>query len=310
VNATYFDQLIRLIPKQYYRPNEKSQDLDLIISDKITQAPVRKTGPKKKKAKEAEEEDEEEAPPAPAATATGSQLQSSGVGTQAKDIEELRERMRNKMQSMKRRRTPGMVENEASKRSKRREKKQELQKGEKKQKKQGSTKKSDKKEAKKEEAKSEEPEAAADNSPADLQFSAIANSQAAPVGRFKKGVRGGKDALALKKVQEFEETVERLKVDEPEQAEKLLHGAAVSSSLLRAAGVKVLDNKKVLKKSLKRKERAKKKSQALWKGRAREVVRQVKAGVQDGKDKRKKAKNKTAARIKGAVSEPAAPIAD
>ena len=103
--------------------------------------------------------------------------------------------------------------------------------------------------------------------------------------------------MALRKVEKFEERVAEVKEEDPERAERMLHGAAVSSSLLRAAGVKVQDNKKLLKKSMKRKEKSREKSAKAWKGRSKEVAKSVEAGIKEGKEKRFKAKNKSKARM-------------
>jgi len=65
----------------------------------------------------------------------------------------------------------------------------------------------------------------------------------------------------LKKAEIFEE---KLKSMDETEAEKLRTGKAVKTALLRAQGIKVLDDKALLKKALKREEKKRQKSTAQW----------------------------------------------
>lgn len=305
----YFDSLVQLIPKRYYRPHE--DEPSVILSESSTPAPTRKSKPSKKKSKTKPTETQEngkvlDEKPKAEKPVSKPQLRTNGVvGEQATTLDELRDRMKARMQQLKRKRSHGKDEDgDVSKRQKRREKKEKL-------KKEGTKSNQDaNKKSKKEnlvsKQKAQEISTPKNNGAeqkdgeveVDLQFSAIAESKAV-LPKRKKGVKGGKNALALKKVEEFEENVARLQEEgETEKAEQLLHGAAVSSSLLRAAGVKVQDDKKLIKKSLKRKEREKRKSQREWKGRSKELSKHITGRTAEKKENRRKAKNKSAARIK------------
>jgi len=74
-----------------------------------------------------------------------------------------------------------------------------------------------------------------------------------------------KDSEALKKVEEFESRVERLKeAGEKDQADQLVQQRALQHAMLRAKGIKVKDDKKLLKKSIKKDEKKKEKSRQEW----------------------------------------------
>lgn len=226
----------------------------------------------------------------------------SGVGS-PKDIGELRQRMQAKLVALKRKRQESL--DGPSKRQARREKKQS-------QKKQGDKKqKGDKKQEKFKKNKEDPSEikelVMANNSTktnqdkelevSHLQFSSIAEPKPIITSKAPKRVKGGKDAVALKKVEAFNQKIEMLKQTDAVKAEAVIHGAAVSNALMRAQGIKVHDSKKLIVKSLKRKERAKNKSKREWGRRTKETNLAKKDRAIEGKEKRKKAKNKMQARL-------------
>lgn len=107
----------------------------------------------------------------------------------------------------------------------------------------------------------------------DFQFAAVAerkfDNMTALDGKRKR--KGDNKEAALKKILDMRDKVAALREEDPDRADDLERKHAIKAALLRSQGVAVKDDPTLLKKSLKREERQKKKSSKAWKERDQKV---------------------------------------
>lgn len=83
--------------------------------------------------------------------------------------------------------------------------------------------------------------------------------------------RGDTNQKALNKLDHYNDYIAKLEVEDPEKAKEVKQQRAYKASILRAQGVTVKDDRKMLKNAIKKSERKSKKSQKEWKERTKEV---------------------------------------